>query len=139
MKMILSALLAGAIFGVGLTLSGMVDPNKVVNFLDITGNWDPSLMFVLGGAVITTTIAYRFIFAQDKPIFDDDFHLPTLLKIDGKLLSGSILFGIGWGLIGYCPGPAVASIGFRPEEPLIVVTSMLVGMLLFRSIAKKQG
>ena len=90
MKTILSALLAGTVFGVGLTLSGMVDPNKVVNFLDITGNWDPSLMFVLGGAVITTTIAYRFIFAQDKPLFDEDFHLPTLLKIDSKLLSGSI-------------------------------------------------
>ncbi len=136
MKTILSALLAGTVFGVGLTLSGMVDPNKVVNFLDITGNWDPSLMFVLGGAVITTTIAYRFIFAQDKPLFDEDFHLPTLLKIDSKLLSGSIMFGIGWGLIGYCPGPAVASIGFRPEEPLIVVASMLVGMLLFRTIAR---
>jgi uncharacterized membrane protein YedE/YeeE len=136
MKTILSALLAGTVFGVGLTLSGMVDPNKVVNFLDVTGNWDPSLMFVLGGAVITTTIAYRFIFAQEKPLFDEDFHLPTLLKIDGKLLSGSIMFGIGWGLIGYCPGPAVASIGFRPEEPLIVVASMLVGMLLFRTVAK---
>jgi len=136
MKTILSALLAGTVFGVGLTLSGMVDPNKVVNFLDVTGNWDPSLMFVLGGAVITTTIAYRFIFAQEKPFFDEDFHLPTLLKIDGKLLSGSIMFGIGWGLIGYCPGPAVASIGFRPEEPLIVVASMLVGMLLFRTITK---
>ena len=136
MKTILSALLAGTVFGVGLTLSGMVDPNKVVNFLDITGNWDPSLMFVLGGAVITTTIAYRFIFAQDKPLFDEDFHLPTLLKIDSKLLSGSIMFGIGWGLIGYCPGPAVASIGFRPEEPLIVVASMLVGMMLFRTIAR---
>ena len=91
MKTILSALLAGTVFGVGLTLSGMVDPNKVVNFLDITGNWDPSLMFVLGGAVITTTIAYRFIFAQDKPLFDEDFHLPTLLKIDSKLLSLSLI------------------------------------------------
>ncbi|PCI22516.1 MAG: transporter [Piscirickettsiaceae bacterium] len=136
MKTVVSALLAGVIFGVGLTLSGMVDPNKVVNFLDVTGNWDPSLMFVLGGGVITTAIAYRFIFAQDKPLFDDDFHLPTLLKIDGKLLLGATLFGIGWGLIGYCPGPALASIGFRPEEPLIVVISMLAGMLLYRTIAK---
>ena len=128
--------ISGALFAIGLSVSGMTMPSKVINFLDISGNWDPSLMFVLGGAVITTTIAYRFIFAQDKPLFDEDFHLPTLLKIDGKLLSGSIMFGIGWGLIGYCPGPAVASIGFRPEEPLIVVASMLVGMLLFRMIAK---
>lgn len=136
MRTVLSALLAGLIFGVGLTLSGMVDPNKVINFLDITGNWDPSLMFVLGGAVITTTLAYRFIFAQGKPLFDDDFHLPTLLKIDVKLLMGAVLFGMGWGLIGYCPGPAIASIGFRPEEPLIVVVSMLAGMLLYRVTAK---
>ncbi|MBL4743336.1 MAG: YeeE/YedE family protein [Cycloclasticus sp.] len=135
MRTVLSALLAGLIFGVGLTLSGMVDPNKVINFLDITGNWDPSLMFVLGGAVITTTLAYRFIFAQGKPLFDDDFHLPTLLKIDVKLLMGAVLFGMGWGLIGYCPGPAIASIGFRPEEPLIVVVSMLAGMLLYRVTA----
>ena len=136
MKRIISALIAGIIFGVGLALSGMVDPNKVVNFLDVTGNWDPSLMFVLGGGVITTTIAYWFIFARGKPLFDDDFHLPALLKIDSKLLFGSILFGIGWGLIGYCPGPAVASIGFNLKEPLIVVVSMLAGMLLYRKIAK---
>ncbi|MBV1875870.1 MAG: YeeE/YedE family protein [Cycloclasticus sp.] len=136
MNKILSALLAGLIFGVGITLSGMVDPNKVVNFLDITGDWDPSLMFVLGGGVITTAIMYRFIFAQNKPLFAEDFHLPTLLKIDSKLLFGSALFGVGWGLIGYCPGPAVASIGFRPEEPLIVVVSMLAGILLFKVTSK---
>jgi uncharacterized membrane protein YedE/YeeE len=136
MKIIMSALMAGVIFGVGLALSGMVDPNKVINFLDVTGHWDPSLMFVLGGGVITTTLAYRFIFAQGKPLFDDDFHLPTLLKIDAKLLLGAVLFGIGWGLIGYCPGPAVASLGFRPDEPLIVVVSMLAGMLLYRTVAK---
>ncbi|KXJ44667.1 MAG: transporter [Cycloclasticus sp. Phe_18] len=136
MNKIISALLAGIIFGVGITLSGMVDPNKVVNFLDVAGDWDPSLMFVLGGGVITTTIAYRFIFAQNKPLFAEDFHLPTLLKIDTKLLFGSALFGVGWGLIGYCPGPAVASIGFRFEEPLIVVVSMLAGILLFKVTSK---
>lgn len=136
MKIIMIALMAGVIFGVGLALSGMVDPNKVINFLDVTGHWDPSLMFVLGGGVITTTLAYQFIFAQGKPLFDDDFHLPTLLKIDAKLLLGAVLFGIGWGLIGYCPGPAVASLGFRPGEPLIVVVSMLAGMLLYRTVAK---
>ena len=136
MKTILSALIAGAIFGIGLTLSGMVDPNKVIKFLDITGNWDPSLMFVLGGAVITTAIAYRFVFAQGKPVFEDRFHLPELLEIDSKLLVGAMLFGVGWGLIGYCPGPAVASIGFRPEEPLIAVISMLAGMLFYRTAVK---
>ena len=136
MNKILSALLAGIVFGVGITLSGMVDPNKVINFLDITGHWDPSLMFVLGGGVITTAIGYRFVFAQGKPLFEEDFHLPTLLKIDRKLLLGSVLFGVGWGLIGYCPGPAVASVGFRPEEPLIVVVSMLAGILLFKATSR---
>lgn len=137
MNKVLSALLAGVIFGIGLTLSGMIDPNKVVGFLDVTGNWDPSLMFVLGGAVLTTALAYRFIFAQGKPMFDNNFHLPTALKLDRKLVFGSVLFGIGWGLIGYCPGPAVASIGFRPEEPLIVVVSMLAGLLLYKAVESK--
>lgn len=135
MAKILTALLAGIIFGVGLVLSQMVDPNKVINFLDVTGHWDPSLMFVLGGGVITVTIAYRFIFAQGKPLLDDDFHLPTMLKVDKKLLIGSVLFGSGWGLIGYCPGPVIASLGFRLDDPLIVVVSMLAGILLYRAVS----
>ncbi len=134
---IFSALVAGVVFGVGLALSQMVNPNKVINFLDITGQWDPSLMFVLGGAVLTTTIAYRFIFSNNKPVFADDFQLPTLLKIDRQLLIGAVLFGAGWGIIGYCPGPAVASLGFGFEEPLIVVVSMLAGMLLYRAIIRR--
>lgn len=136
MKKIAGALLAGLIFGIGLALSKMVDPNKVIAFLDVTGNWDPSLLFVLGGAVVTTTVLYRFIFAQGKPLFAKDFDLPTLAKIDRKLLNGSVLFGIGWGLIGYCPGPAVASLGFRPNEALIIVISMLTGILLYRAISR---
>lgn len=134
MLKIFSALVAGIIFGMGLVLSQMVNPNKVINFLDITGQWDPSLMFVLGGAVLTTMIAYRFIFSRSKPVFDDDFHLPTLLQIDRQLLIGAVLFGVGWGVIGYCPGPAVASLGFGVEEPLIVVISMLAGMLFYRAM-----
>jgi len=136
MAKLFSALFAGGVFGLGLALSGMIDPNKVVNFLDVTGNWDPSLMFVMGGGVMTTAVAYRFIFAQDKPMFENDFHLPDLLSIDTRLLFGSVLFGVGWGLVGYCPGPAIASIGFRPDEPLIVVVSMLAGMLLYRAISR---
>ncbi len=134
MLKIFSALVAGIIFGMGLVLSQMVNPNKVIKFLDITGQWDPSLMFVLGGAVLTTMIAYRFIFSRSKPVFDDDFHLPTLLQIDRQLLIGAVLFGVGWGVIGYCPGPAVASLGFGVEEPLIVVISMLAGMLFYRAM-----
>ena len=136
MTKVISSLLAGLLFGAGLAISGMVDPNKVINFLDITGHWDPSLMFVLGGAVITTTIAFHFIFAKEKPVFDNDFYLPTLLKIDSKLLIGSALFGSGWGLIGYCPGPAVASLSFNFEKSSIVVTSIIAGILL-HAILKK--
>jgi len=137
MLKIFSALVAGIIFGMGLVLSQMVNPNKVINFLDITGQWDPSLMFVLGGAVLTTMITYRFIFSRSKPVFDDDFHLPTLLQIDRQLFIGAVLFGVGWGVIGYCPGPAVASLGFGVEEPLIVVISMLAGMLLYRAMVRR--
>lgn len=136
MLKILSALVAGVIFGVGLALSQMVNPNKVINFLDVTGQWDPSLMFVLGGAVLTTTLAYRFIFSRGKPLLADDFQLPTLLQIDRPLIIGAALFGIGWGVIGYCPGPAVASLGFGFQEPLLVVVSMLVGMLLYKAAVK---
>ncbi|AFT66132.1 YeeE/YedE family protein [Cycloclasticus sp. P1] len=136
MLKILSALVAGVIFGVGLALSQMVNPNKVINFLDITGQWDPSLMFVLGGAVLTTTLAYRFIFSRGKPLLADDFQLPTVLQIDRPLIIGAALFGIGWGVIGYCPGPAVASLGFGFQEPLLVVVSMLVGMLLYKAAVK---
>jgi len=137
MLKIFSALVAGIIFGMGLVLSQMVNPNKVINFLDITGQWDPSLMFVLGGAVLTTMITYRFIFSRSKPVFDDDFHLPTLLQIDRQLFIGAVLFGVGWGVIGYCPGPAVASLGFGVEEPLIVVISMLAGMLFYRAMVRR--
>jgi|TARA_R110002096_G_scaffold246654_3_gene438887 uncharacterized membrane protein YedE/YeeE len=136
MSKILSALFAGSVFGVGLSLSAMVDPNKIINFLDITGHWDPSLLFVLGGAVMVTLVLYRFIFAQGKPVFDNDFQLPSVLKIDAKLLMGSSLFGIGWGLIGYCPGPVVASLGFGLEEPFIVVGSLLAGMLLHKVLVR---
>jgi len=136
MLKILSALVAGVIFGVGLALSQMVNPYKVINFLDITGQWDPSLMFVLGGAVLTTTLAYRFIFSRGKPLLADDFQLPTLLQIDRPLIIGAALFGIGWGVIGYCPGPAVASLGFCFPEPFLVVVSILVGMLLYKAAVK---
>lgn len=132
MSRVLTALLAGLIFGLGLSVSQMIDPNKVLAFLDLTGNWDPSLLLVLGGAVGTTTIAYRFILSRPKPILDVDFHLPLSRAIDGKLIVGAILFGIGWGLIGYCPGPAVASLGFSSKDPLLAVIAMICGMLIYK-------
>lgn len=127
---IAAALLAGFIFGLGLAISQMIDPNKVLGFLDIFGNWDPSLLLVLGGAVGTTTLAYRLILARGQPLLDQDFYLPKKTAIDPPLIAGAALFGIGWGLIGYCPGPAVASLGLGTFAPLIVVNAMLAGMLI---------
>lgn len=132
MNKILGAVAAGLLFGIGLTLSGMVDPNKVINFLDVTGNWDPSLMFVLGGAVITTTLAFRFILKLPKPLFDVRFQLPTNIKVDRPLILGSALFGAGWGLIGYCPGPAVASLALKIDKAIVVISAMVAGMILHK-------
>lgn len=132
MKQAISALLAGALFGLGLAVSGMVNPNKVLGFLDVAGDWDPSLLLVMVGAVFTTTLAYHFILRQKHPVFDRQFHLPTRQDIDRRLLIGAMLFGIGWGLSGYCPGPAVASLGFARMDAAWVVSAMIAGMLLQR-------
>jgi uncharacterized membrane protein YedE/YeeE len=137
MSRILSALIAGLIFGVGLSLSQMINPNKVINFLDVAGNWDPSLLLVLGGAVITTTIAYRIIFKRTKPFFADSFSRPSSKTIDMKLIGGASLFGIGWGMIGFCPGPAIAGLGVWFYEPLIVIISIVCGLFIYQFIAKR--
>ena len=110
MKKNIAALIAGLLFGLGLAISQMTNPAKVLNFLDITGTWDPTLAFVMGGAVLVTLISFRFILKQDRPLFEGQFHLPTRSDIDGRLLGGAALFGIGWGLAGYCPGPGIAAL-----------------------------
>ena len=101
--------LTGLVFSLGLTLSGMTDPARVVGFLDVAGDWDPTLIFVLGGAVITTFLGYRLVWRRGTPLLGERFQLPTRRDIDGRLLLGAALFGIGWGLSGYCPGPAIVS------------------------------
>lgn len=128
------ALLAGALFGIGLCISRMADPAKVINFLDVAGNWDPSLMFVMMGALLVTTIAFRFVLKRDEPLFDTHFKLPSADDIDVKLIAGSILFGIGWGLVGYCPGPAVTALGFGLTTPAIAVAAMIAGFMVHRLI-----
>lgn len=138
MKQILSALFAGLVFGIGLSLSQMIDPNKVINFLDVAGNWDPSLLLVMGGAVITTAIAYRIIFKRQKPVFENQFNLPTAKTIDLKLIGGAILFGVGWGMIGFCPGPAIAGLGVWFYEPLIVVASIIAGIWIHQFALKRR-
>lgn len=133
MKRILSALVAGLVFGLGIAISGMGNPAKVLNFFDPLGTWDPSLAFVMGGALFTTAIGYRVIFGRSAaPMFDSTFHLPTASAIDAKLVGGSALFGIGWGIAGFCPGGAIPALGFAPMPTALFLISMGAGMLLAR-------
>ncbi|WP_110648674.1 DUF6691 family protein [Salinicola peritrichatus] len=106
----LAGYLAGVLFGLGLAISGMTDPARVVGFLDVAGDWDPTLIFVLGSAVIITFIGYRLVWRRAAPLFASRFQLPTRHDLDARLFGGAALFGVGWGLSGYCPGPAVASV-----------------------------
>lgn len=126
--------LAGLLFGLGLAISGMTDPARVLGFLDIAGAWDPTLMFVLGGAVVTTFIGYRVVYARGKPLFGNGFQLPSKQELDAKLLGGAALFGIGWGLSGYCPGPAVASISGLSLPLLAMLVAMVVGWSIARRL-----
>ncbi|MBX8812710.1 YeeE/YedE family protein (plasmid) [Pseudochrobactrum algeriensis] len=127
-------LIIGLIFGLGLVVSGLADPEKVLNFLDITGNWDPSLALVMGAAVVTTFIGYRVVFARKKPLCAIDFDVPANRKADKSLMTGAILFGIGWGLGGICPGPAITTVGLAATGTLIFVPAMIVGMLIARKV-----
>lgn len=126
----------GLIFGLGLVISGMADPAKVLNFLDIaaiaTGTWDASLAFVMGGAVIVTFVGYRLAWQRPTPIFDTRFHPPTHARIDARVIIGPILFGIGWGLSGFCPGPAFTALAFGGWPVLLFVMAMAVGMVVAR-------
>jgi uncharacterized membrane protein YedE/YeeE len=132
---IASAALAGLLFGIGLALSGMLDPARVIGFLDIAGGaWDPTLVFVLAGAVGVTAIGYGLAGLRKAPIYGESFQLPTTTAIDGRLLGGAALFGIGWGLVGYCPGPAVAAIGFAGTPTAVFCLALVGGMILHRAL-----
>jgi len=124
------ALLTGVLFGVGLSISQMVNPEKVLAFLDITGNWDPSLALVMGGAVAVTLLTFRRILCLPRPLFASHFQIPGNDAIDMPLLGGAAIFGIGWGISGYCPGPAVASLTFGSYEPAIFMIAFIVGNFL---------
>lgn len=127
--------IAGLIFGIGLVVSGMANPEKVQNFLDFAGTWDPSLAFVMGGAVVITFIGYRLAFRRGAPMLDSEFHVPTKTSIDGRLLAGSAVFGIGWGLAGFCPGPALTSLLLAAKGTLIFVPAMIVGLGLAKLLS----
>jgi len=137
MKNSLSSFIVGFIFALGLGISGMTQPSKVVGFLDLFGSWDPSLIFVMVGAILVHSIVYRFIKHKSSPLFSADWHLPTRKDLTPALIIGATLFGVGWGLGGYCPGPAVTSLASLQAKPAIFVGFMLIGMLIFRAIDKK--
>lgn len=132
MVRILAALACGLLFGVGLTVSQMINPAKVLGFLDVgavpAGGWDPSLALVLAGAVLTTVIGYRLVFRSAKPLFAAAFSVPTRRDVDARLILGATIFGAGWGLVGLCPGPAVAVLGVDGLGAAIFVIAMLAGM-----------
>lgn len=132
----------GLLFGTGLIIAGMADPAKVLNFLDFAvipaGTWDASLAFVLGGAVLVTFVGYRLVLKQEKPLFDTQFHLPHKANIDAPILVGPAIFGIGWGLVGLCPGPAFVALGSGTTQAITFVIAMLIGMVGARWLALTQ-
>jgi uncharacterized membrane protein YedE/YeeE len=130
----------GLIFGLGLLLSGMSNPAKVLGFLDLggvkSGDWDPSLAFVMAGAVLVTFIGFRWILARPRPLFAERFHLPTQRELDLRIVAGPAIFGVGWGLAGFCPGPALTALGFGTHSAFIFVAAMFTGMWLARLFAR---
>jgi uncharacterized protein len=132
----LALLFCGALFGAGVTVSGMVNPMRVLNFMDVSGAFDPTLIFVMGAGLLTTLVGYRLVFKQSAPVFAPNFNLPTKTLIDTNLLGGAVLFGLGWGLSGFCPGPAVASLVFGYAESFLFVAMMAIGMIIGRYIQR---
>ncbi|NDW07144.1 DUF6691 family protein [Jiella pacifica] len=122
--------LSGLLFGVGLILAGMSDPAKVLNFLDVFGTFDPSLAFVMGGAAITTFLGYRLVWRRERPLLLADFQIPGRRDIDGDLVLGAATFGIGWGIGGFCPGPAWTALPLAAPGTLVFLPAMLIGMAL---------
>ena len=125
-----SAIAAGMLFGAGLTLSGMSDPLKVLGFLDVSGDWIPDLALVMGGALLLSAAATPWILKRPAPRFASQFHVPTIRSIDQRLAIGAILFGVGWGLSGYCPGPAIVSLLYGYQSTMIFCLAMFAGMLM---------
>ena len=134
MKQILLALAAGALFGAGLAFSGMADPAKVRGFLDIFGAWNPTLIFVMAGALMPMSIAWRIQAKLRAPLAAKRFNLPDTTRLDARLAGGAVLFGIGWGVAGLCPGPAITDLALAPRQALIFVLAMLAGMGMFKII-----
>jgi len=133
MKSILIAGLIGLVFGTGIVLSGMANPAVVLGFFDVAGAWDPSLAYVMASALLVTTIGYRVVLRRPAPVLDTRFHLPTARKVDRTLLAGAAIFGVGWGIAGFCPGGAIPALGLGESSAWIFVASMLAGIAIARA------
>jgi uncharacterized membrane protein YedE/YeeE len=129
----IAALVSGAIFGLGLAVSGMINPAKVLAFLDVAGAWDPSLALVMAGALAVTVIGFRLILRRPAPLLDGEFHVPSRRAIDPALLGGAVLFGVGWGLVGFCPGPAIASLVFGSPKSFAFIAAMGLGAWFYHA------
>ncbi|MBW4494573.1 MAG: YeeE/YedE family protein [Oscillatoria princeps RMCB-10] len=132
MKQNLVALISGVLFGLGLGLSQMIDRERVIGFLDVTGVWDRTLLFVLGGAVGVTVIAFRFVLRLPHPLYAEKFYVPTQKNIDRKLILGAVIFGVGWGIAGYCPGPGLTGLVLGIWNPVLFVIAMIAGSLTYK-------
>jgi uncharacterized protein len=130
------ALLAGLIFGLGLIVSGMANPEKVIGFLNIFGRWDPSLAFVMGGAIFVGVFSFKYIVKREKTLLGGSLHLSNEKSINKRLIFGSLIFGLGWGVAGFCPGPALVSLGMGSLKGAMFVIAMLAGMLAFKLVQK---
>lgn len=129
---IVMALAAGLVFGIGLIVSGMGNPAKVLGFLDLAGNWDPSLALVMAGAILVSIIPFQLASRTPRALLGEPMRLPTARDVDRRLVLGALVFGVGWGLAGYCPGPALVSLASGSYKPLVFVVSMIGGMMLFQ-------
>ena len=138
MGLYLASLLAGLLMGSGLAIAQMINPEKVIAFLDFAGNWDPSLAVVLCAALAVSFIGYRLTIGRDQPLLANAFHIPDRRDIDMPLVAGAAIFGIGWGLCGHCPGPAIGALSLGLWEPLIFVAAMLVGSFLYGLLTRQR-
>lgn len=136
---ILAAYGIGLVFGLGIAISGMANPAKVLNFFDVAGNWDPSLAFVMGGALVVTLLGYRLLPGRGSPVLAERFAWPTARDIDLRLVAGSAIFGVGWGIAGFCPGGALPALGTGRAEVLVFVAAMAAGIVLTRLLQRGPG
>jgi uncharacterized membrane protein YedE/YeeE len=136
MGKIISAFIAGTLFGLGLAISEMINPARVIGFLDVAGRWDPTLIFVMGGALLVTATIFPLILRRSRPFLAEQFHLPTNKEIDRPLILGAVIFGIGWGLAGFCPGPALAALASGSRAVALFVIAMVVGQWMMSRLER---